>query len=74
MVIETLAAARGGTRWEYEPLPTQFRFHADTRSKYKGYSGPIGSGKSKALCYEAIFLAQLKPGRSGLIGAPIYPC
>jgi hypothetical protein len=50
MVIETLAAASGGagTRWEYEPLPIQFPFHADTRSKYKGYSGPIGSGKSAA--------------------------
>ncbi|MEO7651378.1 MAG: terminase family protein [Bryobacteraceae bacterium] len=39
----------------------------------KGFSGPIGSGKSQALCHEAIRLSYLNPGRVGLIGAPTYP-
>ena len=32
--------------------------------------GPIGSGKSKALCFEAIKCAYRNPGVTGLIGAP----
>ena len=37
---------------------------------FKGFSGPIGSGKSKALCFEAIKCAYRNPGVLGLIGAP----
>src|SRR5204863_7142011 len=37
------------------------------------FSGPIGSGKSLVLCQEAIRLAYVNPGRTGLIGAPTYP-
>ena len=33
---------------------------------------PIGSGKSQALCQEAVRLSYLNPGRQGLIGAPTY--
>lgn len=33
----------------------------------------MGSGKSAALCHEAIRLSYLNPGRRGLIGAPTYP-
>ena len=40
--------------------------------RFKGYSGPVGSGKSKALCYEAIRLSYLNAGRVGLLGAPTY--
>jgi phage terminase large subunit len=43
------------------------------KARFKGYSGPIGSGKSQALCHEAIRLAYRNPGRTGLIGAPTYP-
>ncbi len=57
---------------EYAPLPSQNRFHAST-ARFKGFSGPIGSGKSQALCQEAIRLSYLNPGRQGLIGAPTYP-
>ncbi|MGJ5817886.1 terminase large subunit domain-containing protein [Paludibaculum fermentans] len=57
---------------QYEPLPSQLRFH-DSTARFKGFSGPIGSGKSQALCNEAIKLAYLNPGRAGLIGAPTYP-
>lgn len=57
---------------EYAALPSQKRFHAST-ARFKGFSGPIGSGKSRALCHEAIKLSYLNAGRYGLIGAPTYP-
>jgi hypothetical protein len=57
---------------DYLPLPSQRRFH-DSSARFKGFSGPIGSGKSQALCQEAIRLSYLNPGRQGLIGAPTYP-
>jgi len=53
-------------------LPSQKRFH-NSKARFKGFSGPIGSGKSQALCQEAIRLTYLNPGRTGLIGAPTYP-
>jgi hypothetical protein len=56
---------------DYSPLPSQRRFHSST-ARFKGFSGPIGSGKSQALCHEAIRLSYLNPGRQGLIGAPTY--
>lgn len=55
----------------YDPLESQRRFHR-LRTRFKGFSGPVGSGKSAALCQEAIRLAYLNPGRLGLIGAPTY--
>jgi len=67
--------ARGGTCWrqiEYTPLPSQERFHRSA-ARFKGFSGPIGSGKSQALCQEAVKLSYLNPGRTGLLGAPTYP-
>ncbi len=59
-------------RISYEPLPSQRRFH-ESRARFKGFSGPIGSGKSQALCHEAIRLSYLNPERTGLIGAPTFP-
>src|SRR5436309_6357302 len=56
----------------YSPLPSQKAFHKSA-ARMKGFSGPIGSGKSQALCHEAIRLTYLNPGRTGLIGAPTYP-
>ena len=56
----------------YDPLDSQKAFH-DSTARYKGYSGPIGSGKSQALCQETIRLTYLNPGRTGLLGAPTYP-
>jgi len=53
-------------------LPSQQKFH-DSTARFKGFSGPIGSGKSQALCQEAIRLSYLNPGRTGLIGSPTYP-
>jgi hypothetical protein len=56
----------------YEPLESQKRFH-NSSARFKGFSGPIGSGKSQALCQEAIKLTYLNAGRMGLLGAPTYP-
>src|SRR3954453_10310580 len=56
----------------YCPLPSQKKFH-QSRASFKGFSGPIGSGKSAALCHEAIRMSYKNPGRTGLIGAPTYP-
>lgn len=55
----------------YSPLPSQVRFHK-SKARFKGFSGPVGSGKSQALCHEAIRLSYLNPGRTGLLGAPTY--
>ena len=56
----------------YAALPSQRKFHA-LQTRFKGFSGPIGSGKSQALCQEAIRLSYLNPGRVGLMGAPTFP-
>ena len=52
-----LAAEMPGADWQYKTLPAQRTFHSDLRTRFKGYSGPIGSGKSHALVYEALFLS-----------------
>jgi hypothetical protein len=57
---------------EYQPLVSQKKFHA-SEARFKGFSGPIGSGKSQALCQEAIKLSYQNAGRVGLLGAPTYP-
>ena len=56
----------------YKSLPSQRKFHR-SRARFKGFSGPIGSGKSQALVQEAIRLSYVNAGRTGLIGAPTYP-
>lgn len=56
----------------YQPLPSQLKFH-NSKARFKGFSGPIGSGKSQALCQEAVKLSYLNAGRLGLLGAPTYP-
>lgn len=52
-------------------LGSQLQFH-HSREKFKGFSGPVGSGKSRALCQEVVRQAYLNPGRVGLLGAPTY--
>jgi PBSX family phage terminase large subunit len=56
---------------QYSPLESQRRFH-QSKARFKGYSGGVGSGKSAALCQETVRLAFLNPGRTGLLGAPTY--
>lgn len=55
-----------------EPFDWQQEFH-NSPALFKGFSGPVGSGKSQALCFEAIKLAYENKGCTGLIGAPTYP-
>ncbi|MBI2686407.1 MAG: hypothetical protein HYX27_08830 [Acidobacteria bacterium] len=57
---------------EYDALPSQAKFHR-LESRFKGFSGPVGSGKSQALCQEAIRLSYVNAGRLGLLGAPTFP-
>jgi hypothetical protein len=56
----------------YRALPSQKAFHR-SKARFKGFSGPIGSGKSRALCQEAVRLSYINKGRHGLLGAPTYP-
>jgi hypothetical protein len=70
-----LGRATAGVRWReiaYDPLPSQKAFH-DSPARFKGFSGPIGCGKSQALCQEALRLCYVNAGRMGLLGAPTYP-
>ena len=55
----------------YKPLPSQWRFH-NSNARFKGFSGPIGSGKSAAIVQEALKLSVENAGLPGLIGAPTY--
>lgn len=56
----------------YRPLPSQDAFHA-SKARFKCFIGPVGSGKTKALCAEAVRVALENVGRTGLLGAPTYP-
>lgn len=57
---------------QYAPLPSQQLFH-DLPDRFKGFSGPVGSGKTQALCHEALKLAYVNKGLPGIIGAPTFP-
>ena len=60
-------------RWlGYEPLPSQKVFH-DSEARFKVFSGPVGSGKTMALCQEVVRYTYQNKGRTGLVGAPTYP-
>jgi len=47
------------------------RFHG-SMARFKGFSGPIGSGKSQALCEEAIKLSY-QTRKSGVAGSADLP-
>ena len=70
--MRRIGHGRGDQSLTYDALPSQRAFH-DCTSRFKGFSGPIASGKSHALCHEAIRLSIYNHGRLGLIGAPTYP-
>jgi hypothetical protein len=57
--------------WTYDPLPSQGRFQA-APARFKGFSGPVGSGKSAALCFEALRQAFINRGRQGVLAAPTF--
>lgn len=55
----------------YDPLPSQLRFHL-AEARFKGFSGPVGSGKSAALVNECLLLAYINGGCPGIVAAPTY--
>lgn len=59
-------------RYKVAAFPSQRKFY-DTPAKYSGFSGPVGSGKTHALCIKALQMAALNPGCVGLLGAPTIP-
>jgi hypothetical protein len=63
---------QAGRLWKYEPLASGEKFHNHRGHTFKGFSGPVGSGKSYAFGYESLFLASFNRGLMGLIGAPTY--
>ena len=52
-------------------FPSQQRFLRCAARK-KGFSGPVGTGKTVALCYQALLSAARNPHCVGLIGGPTY--
>ncbi len=57
--------------WVQRPLRSQAEFTA-LHNRFKGFSGPVGSGKSAALCFECIRQAFINVGRQGVLAAPTY--
>jgi hypothetical protein len=57
--------------WTYTPLNSQARFRA-SHARLKGFSGPVGSGKSAALCFESIRNAYVNRRRQGVVAAPTF--
>jgi terminase large subunit-like protein len=57
--------------WTNDPLPSQIVFHS-LEERFKGFSGPVGSGKSAALCFEALSLSYINAGRHGVLAAPTF--
>lgn len=51
----------------YDPLPSQYDFHADEVSKYRWYVGGMGAGKTLSGCVEAFTMAMAYPGSRGLV-------
>ena len=57
--------------WPLGFLPSQGKFQR-LKFRFKGFSGPVGSGKSAALCSEALRRSFLNRGRQGLLAAPTF--
>jgi hypothetical protein len=64
-------ARRESLCWVFNPLPSQAKFAAQ-KARLKGFSGPVGSGKSAALCFEVLRQSFLNRGRAGLLAAPTF--
>ncbi len=57
--------------WAHGHLPSQAAFQC-LEARFKGFSGPVGSGKSAALCFECVRHSYLNPGRQGVLAAPTF--
>lgn len=60
-----------GLCWTHSFLPSQAEFHS-SKARFKGFSGPVGSGKSAALCFEAIRQSYVNRGLQGVLAAPTF--
>src|SRR5438270_1613320 len=58
--------------WPRAYLPSQGQF-AGLTTRFKGFSGPVGSGKSAALCFEVVRQCYVNRGRQGVLAAPTLP-
>lgn len=56
----------------YDPFPRQYDFH-ESKAKYKLFGGAAGPGKTKALLWEAIKIAQRHPGCDTLLLRRTFP-
>ena len=66
--------AKGSERpvcWVRNYLPSQAEFHG-VRERFKGFSGPVGSGKSAALCDETVRQSYINRARCGVLAAPTF--
>ena len=57
--------------WTHTSLPSQSLFGA-LKARFKGFSGPVGSGKSASLCFETLRQSYINRGRQGLLAAPTF--
>jgi len=57
--------------WAYIPLPSQACFRM-LPTRLKGFSGPVGSGKSAALCFESVRNTYVNRARQGILAAPTF--
>lgn len=57
--------------WPHTPLASQAEFQG-LGARFKGFSGPVGSGKSAALCLEVVRQSFVNRGRQGLLAAPTF--
>ncbi len=57
--------------WVRSYLPSQAEFQS-LKARFKGFSGPVGSGKSAALCFEALRFCYLNRRRQGILAAPTF--
>ncbi len=55
--------------WAMMNLPSQGQFQS-LAARFKGFSGPVGSGKSAALCFEVVRQSYVNCGRQGVLAAP----
>lgn len=59
----------GSVCWNIRLLPSQSSF-LQLSHRFKGFSGPVGSGKSAALCLEVLRQSYKNRGRQGVLAAP----
>jgi hypothetical protein len=64
--------APGYRNVRYVPFPSQATFHELTPAFAKGFSGPMGVGKSSTLCHEVVKACYANPGYTGILAGPSY--